>query len=172
MKRTFFSRRLFIPVCLASFALLQASTVAQTGVLQWSAWNNLSGVAVEDLTQAPKFLNAPDVNFTVASSGSPIDSNDSFGGRLRGTITAPVTGNYTFWIASDDSSELWLGTAESRFSKQLIASVNGWTPVQSWNVYGSQQSVAVTLQAGQKYWIEALVKDTETLEGRKSLVLK
>jgi len=159
MKRTFFPSRLFIPACMASFALLHASTVAQTGVLQWSAWNNLSGVSVEDLTQAPKFLNAPDVNFTVAGSGSPIDSNDSFGGRLRGTITAPVTGNYTFWIASDDSSELWLGTSGSRFSKQLIASVNGWTPVQSWNVYGSQQSVSVALQAGQKYWIEALVKE-------------
>ena len=30
--------------------------------------------------------------------------------RMRGWLRPPVTGNYTFWIASDDSSELWLST--------------------------------------------------------------
>jgi len=30
---------------------------------------------------------------------------DDYGVRLRGYITAPATGNYTFWIASDDNSD-------------------------------------------------------------------
>lgn len=30
--------------------------------------------------------------------------------RMRGWLRPPTTGNYTFWISSDDSSELWLST--------------------------------------------------------------
>ena len=33
---------------------------------------------------------------------------DNYGTRMRWYITAPATGNYTFWIAGDDNSELWL----------------------------------------------------------------
>lgn len=35
----------------------------------------------------------------------------------RGTFVPPVTGNYTFWIASDDESELWLSTDETRATR-------------------------------------------------------
>jgi hypothetical protein len=46
---------------------------------------------------------------------------DSYGGRLRGWVTAPQTGDYTFFIAGDDSAELWLSSDNSRFNRQLIA---------------------------------------------------
>ena len=43
---------------------------------------------------------------------------------MRGYIKAPVTGNYIFWIASDDNSELWLSTInDNPVNKVNIASV-------------------------------------------------
>jgi hypothetical protein len=74
-------------------------------------------------------------------------------------VCAPETGNYTFWIASDDNSELWLSTSDNPANKVLIASVNGWTGVRQWTQLASQQSVPVALTAGRRYYIEALHKD-------------
>ena len=76
--------------------------------------------------------------------------------RITGSITVPTTGQYTFYIASDDSSRLFLSTDATSANKVQIASVgNGlWTDPQQWNKYSSQQSSATTLQAGQTYYIE------------------
>ncbi|RYD72375.1 MAG: hypothetical protein EOP84_23270, partial [Verrucomicrobiaceae bacterium] len=82
------------------------------------------------------------------------------GRRLRGCLIAPVTGNYRFHIASDDFSELWLGTDASKFTRNLIASVTGFTDFRQWTKFGSQSSTLIPLQAGQKYYIEILAKDT------------
>jgi hypothetical protein len=36
------------------------------------------------------------------------DFGDNYAERIRGYLTAPVTGNYYFWIAGSDSAELWI----------------------------------------------------------------
>jgi hypothetical protein len=78
---------------------------------------------------------------------------------LRGWVTAPVTGEYTFWISGDDDCELWLSTGESKFQKRRIAHFAGWTGVQQWDKFPTQRSAAVQLAAGRKYFIEVLHKD-------------
>lgn len=72
---------------------------------------------------------------------------------------APVSGNYRFYIASDDSSQLWLGTSASCFTRKLIASVPSYTAVGQWTRFASQTSATVRLVAGQKYYLEALMKE-------------
>jgi hypothetical protein len=79
--------------------------------------------------------------------------------RLYGYICPPATGSYTFWIASDDNSELWLSTNSSSASKQRIAYHVQYTASREWNKYATQKSVAITLTAGQLYYVEALMKD-------------
>ena len=76
--------------------------------------------------------------------------------RITGSITVPTSGDYTFYIASDDSSRLYLSADATAANKVQIASVgNGlWTDFQEWNKYSSQQSTAINLQAGQIYYIE------------------
>jgi hypothetical protein len=71
----------------------------------------------------------------------------------------PQTGNYVFWIASDDNSELWLSTTDEPGNKVKIASVTGATKVQQWTKYTSQQSAPIPLRAGYKYYIETLHKE-------------
>lgn len=78
--------------------------------------------------------------------------------RMRGFLRPPVTGKYTFWIASDDSSELRLSLDARPAQARKIASVeNGrWTEPRQWNHFPSQKSPAIILKAGEAYYIEAV----------------
>lgn len=74
-------------------------------------------------------------------------------------LPPPLSGQYTFWVAGDDNSELWLSTDENPNNVQRIAYHNAWTPSREWNWYGTQQSFPINLQANQKYYIEARAKE-------------
>ncbi|HRE28184.1 MAG TPA: hypothetical protein PK954_16205, partial [Anaerolineales bacterium] len=115
--------------------------------------------------------NSPVLRTSFSSAAAPTNRDDNFGGRLRAILCVPMPGQHTFWIASDDSSSFrmssYLGTDlasirsnayVSALSLSEYASVSGYTNVNEWNKYGSQQSSALTLQAGY-YYIEALYKE-------------
>ena len=73
---------------------------------------------------------------------------------MRGTIEAPVSGEYTFWISSDNSSELWLSDDALPFTKKLIAEVTEFTAVSEWDQLLDQKSISIFLNAGEKYYVE------------------
>ncbi|MCX5685291.1 MAG: lamin tail domain-containing protein, partial [Planctomycetota bacterium] len=127
-------------------------------------WTGISGSTVATLTA--------NANYPASPSGVEIVSNlfentsnwiDSYGDRMRAYITAPMTGTYYFWIASDDDSELWLNKTGNDPNGTLnkIASVSGSVLPRQWEktTSNSQKSAAITLTAGQQYYIEALHKD-------------
>ena len=89
----------------------------------------------------------------------PNNSGNNFGERLNGYICPPATGLYTFWIASDASAELWLSTSSSPANKVKIAYNTSATNSRQWNKYATQKSVAISLVAGQVYYVEALMKE-------------
>jgi len=43
-----------------------------------------------------------------ARSKGVVNYGDNYGERIQGYFTAPVTGNYFFWIAGSDSAQLWI----------------------------------------------------------------
>jgi GH35 family endo-1,4-beta-xylanase len=90
---------------------------------------------------------------TVANSG------DNYGTRIRGFLNAPITGEYTFYVAGDETAELWLSNSSDSANKQLIASVPSATLVREWTKFPSQRSSVINLVAGQTYSIEALHKE-------------
>jgi signal transduction histidine kinase len=85
--------------------------------------------------------------------------------RLRGWLRPPVTGSYRFWIASDNSSELWLGTDAGPETVRRVASVPrfNWVEPREWSRFPSQRSELIPLQAGELYYIEALHEQTTEL---------
>jgi hypothetical protein len=89
-----------------------------------------------------------------SSPGADENFGDQYGESLNGFITPMITGNYTFWISSDDQSELWLSTNDDPINKQLRASVNGWTPKNNWTYEAGQKSIEVYLKAGTRYYFE------------------
>jgi hypothetical protein len=95
----------------------------------------------------------------------PVDWADNYGTRLYGWLKPPQTGDYTFWVAGDDETQLWLSTDMDPDNALMIANLTGWTPHADFDNTGggtggaSQKSAAIPLQAGQKYYLMALSKD-------------
>ena len=78
---------------------------------------------------------------------------------MRALLVPPVTGNYVFWISSDDNSVLYLSTDADPAHKAQIATVTSWTNSRQWNTYPSQKSASVSLTNGFRYYVEALQKE-------------
>ncbi len=136
-----------------------STSCAGTGAINYQKWNNVTGTAVSNLTSLSTYPNSPSVSGTLTSFEIPVNSSDNYGMRVYGYICPPVTGTYTFWIASDDNGELWLSTNSSPANKQKIAYQSSWTNSREWNKVATQKSAAITLTAGQLYYVEALMKE-------------
>lgn len=126
----------------------------EPGRIVRTCFDGITGSAVSDLTGDAAFPNSPSKEEFITSFDGTIHGTD-YGSTMRAILLPPVTGSYTFWIASSDASELWLGTNDTQASASVIASVATTTSVHQWDASPSQQSVSVTLTAGQPYWIEA-----------------
>lgn len=128
------------------------------GAIVRTYFENLSGTAVSSLTSSTNFPDRPSSEeFLSAFDGG--SHGDTFGSTIRGFVIPPTTGSYTFWIASDDDSALLFSTSTNPASAVQIAKVSGYTDPYQWTKYSTQQAVAVTLQAGQAYYIEARHKE-------------
>lgn len=132
---------------------------APGGALLREVWTGLSGTAVANLTDAAAYPATPSSTDLVTAFEAPSGIGDNYGQRIHGYLVPPVSGAYTFWIASDDSSVLQLSASAAPTGLAAIASVSGYTSSREWTKYGSQQSAAITLTAGTPYYVAALMKE-------------
>jgi hypothetical protein len=116
---------------------------------------NRSAGVWEDRWAGTSMTGNPGNTSTFSSFTSGQNVAENYVRRLSGWLVPPVSGVYTFWIASDDSSTLFLSTDEKESGKQAIAGVSGYTSFQVWTASSSQVSTPVFLQAGRAYYIEA-----------------
>jgi hypothetical protein len=138
---------------------LGVTAPAPAGSILREWWLNVQGYQVEDLTKSPAFQGKPSGSDLRTIFEAPIDWGDNYGQRFRGYVHPPVTGNYTFWVACDDTSELWLSADETPGRKRLIASQNMAGGVRDWNRTPTSKSAPIALAAGRRYYIEALHKE-------------
>ncbi len=131
-------------------------TCTASGTITRDFWANVTGSTVAKIPVNTVPTSTSQLNIFE----EPSKAGDNFGSRLRGFICPPSTGNYIFWIASDDNSELWLSTNDLPANKVKIASVSGYTASRQWTKYPSQQSAPINLIEGHKYYIEALHKES------------
>ncbi len=127
------------------------------GAITYERWSDVPGSGMGDFPwdAAPTEARSLDV------FRAPPSADEEYAVRLQGYITAPLDGKYRFWIACDDNCELWLSTDETLDNEVRIASLLGverWTEPDDWSKYASQESALVTLQAGQRYRVEAVMK--------------
>jgi hypothetical protein len=115
------------------------------GIVQ-EIWTNVSGTNVADIpTSTPASVTNTRVSL---QSGASYGAN--YGERVRAYFTAPVTGQYYFWLGCGDNAQLWVSDDSDPVNKVLRASTSpGQTVVQSpW----------IALAAGQQYYVEVLHK--------------
>lgn len=147
---------------LAAFLFAGVSAVSaqsSNGVLR-EVYSNIAGNAITDLTSHPSYPSSPTLETIQPIFEAPIDVDESYGQRMRALLVPPMTGNYTFWIATDDNGALFLSSNEDPALKVQIATVNSWASSREWTKEPNQQSATnILLNAGQRYYIEALQKE-------------
>ena len=115
-------------------------------IREW--WFDISGSNVSNLTGNERYPNSPDGSEFVSYFQGPEDWAEQYGSRLRGWLFAPDTGNYTFLIEAEDEGEIRLSTDEDPANAVVIASTAG-----------EAESQPQSLVAGERYYIEALMKE-------------
>ena len=79
---------------------------------------------------------------------------ETYRASLTGWIMPPGTGNYRFWIITDDNRRLWLSTDRDPANYAEIARESGWRDFNDWGNIGDEQvSALIPLEAGKRYWI-------------------
>ena len=131
----------------------------QLGSVTWEIWTRIGGGGVGELRAAPGFPDRPAERKTLKAFEIPKDTADDYGSRVHGHIYPPLSGDYVFWIASDDQGELWLSTDDDPKNKARIAGAPEWTSPQEYEKHADQKSKPVRLEAGRRYYIEALHKE-------------
>jgi hypothetical protein len=133
------------------------TTIPGLGEVVAERWDDIPGDDVAALTGSSRYPNNPDVTERLTSFSWDLDL-DNYGGRIYGWLYAPGTGDYTFWLCSDNHGELWLSTDDDSSNVRLIASESDWASPNTWGT-GEEQSDPIPLVAGQKYYIMALWKE-------------
>jgi len=114
---------------------------APTGSIVREVWTNVSGDRISDIP----FNTAPNLTEQITTFETPTNYGDNYGTRV--------------WIAADNDGELWLSSDDNAANKVSIAHVSGFTDSREWNKFSSQRSALYYLEAGQRYYIEALQKE-------------
>ena len=159
-----------LAVCAHNNSALNTSTFTNVSVttptfgVYRELWTNLNAnvgntlVALTNTTDNPNWPSNPAASYTHVFTNfeTEIDLNlNYFGQRVRTFIVPPTNGLYTFWIASDDLSQLYLSTNEDPAAATAIASQTSYTSSENWTEFANQQSAQVYLQAGCRYYLEA-----------------
>jgi len=140
-------RRLFT---IALFAFAQVMLFGQvTNSLVWEKWNG--NMTLAELSAAEN----PDETLTIYELGNQ-DRGDNYMSRIRGYIVPQTTGDYTFWVGSDDDSEFWLSTDYTAENKILACNVPGYSSYFQFNKFPEQRSDSIFLVAGESYYFELL----------------
>ncbi|MBQ46510.1 MAG: hypothetical protein CMP10_03290 [Zetaproteobacteria bacterium] len=86
--------------------------------------------------------------------------HENYGWNMMGYISPPETGNYTFYIATDDYSELWLSSDDNPTNVKKVAQMVGWMRPRAFQKSPHQSvSKPIRLEAGQYYYIELVTKE-------------
>ena len=140
--------------------LFPAREAKAGGSLLKEHWSGIAGGTIAALTGNANFPAKPTGReFITSFECLAQDWSDSYGTRVTGFIVPPVTGSYSFAVSGDEVAELYLSADVTPANKTLIASVSAATGFRAWATQPSQQSAAIPLVQGRRYYVELLQKE-------------
>ena len=139
-------------------------TVALTpGYVLWEFYADIPGTSVDELGFNENYPDNPARReFLSAFTTSPrlTDLAETFGARVSGWITPEETGNYEFFIRSDDASLLLLSADDDPNGATPIADEPACcNPFREPGDGVTQTSAPTALVAGRRYFLQALYKE-------------
>ncbi len=129
---------------------------AKKGTIGYQFWANAGISKLDDVEKVKGFPEKPSGAVEVDQFLGRRDWSDNYLSKMAGYIYPPTTGKYTFWITADDMARLYLSEDEGEAGKKLIARVDSWAPLDQWQQKSSQKSRPIMLEAGRRYYIEAV----------------
>jgi|GEM_PF-348715 len=136
---------------------LRPGSAASTDCILQEVWFEIPGDTVADLTDHAKYAGPAD-SVRLASRLEASGLGVNYGSRWTTRVVPPATGDYTFWLGSDDGGELWLSAGEGPAGLRRVAWVEGWTDPGVWDAQPGQTSEPVRLDAGRGYLLRVLQK--------------
>ncbi len=141
------------------------------GALMFEHYDNITGSAIADITKGladPRVVaGTPTTSGLITGEFTtrkvfPDDSHENYLARITGVITPKQDGDYTFFVRSDDASQVYLSTNETKIPNPATD-----TPIcaESGCCRAFQEpgdpatSDPITLQAGKRYAITVLHKE-------------
>ena len=73
---------------------------------------------------------------------------DNYGWHLVGYIHPPETGEYRFFVATDDNSELWLSTDADPANAVQVTQESQWRGVRAYGDEDESNSAPIFLEKG------------------------
>ncbi|NTV30874.1 hypothetical protein HGA91_02750 [candidate division WWE3 bacterium] len=122
----------------------------------WKDINTTDNALLTDLTNDPRYPDSPSSVGRLGNIDPPKNQGTNFGTRIEGYLKVPQTGMYIFYIAADDTGELWLGSNRDKSTARKIAENTYWVYPYEWTKSAAQKSVSIELVAGQEYYIEVI----------------
>jgi hypothetical protein len=149
------------------------SWVQVLGTVKVDYFGNINGGTVDALQNDPRYPNTPDSTFNtnsliIGSANGLTGWNDSYGEnyghRITGTLTPPGTGQWNFFIRSDDGSALFLNTSGPAIPDAFTTNTPVALETGCCNGFlepGANQTTKtpISLTAGQQYGFVVLNKE-------------
>jgi hypothetical protein len=138
----------------------------QVGHFVHDSWYRIYHYALEDLRKSDAFYGLPSQRTT-----TPVDQVRDYpsysGHRLRALFTPTTSGPHRFWLSARTSAQFWISEDSTPFRKclhaQLSPNLGTGHGVQHrsrnlWDVFASQRSGEIELEAGRSYLVEIIVQ--------------
>jgi hypothetical protein len=141
--------------------------LTRNGVLKFSYWGGITGTPVDNLLADPRYPASPDWTGAVFSINSrdilPTDVNIDYGATMEGYLTPTESGEYDFFLRSDDASRLEISTDATE--------ANLWWQAEEYGCCSAflepndaakptvTTSLPVALVANQRYFIRVTYKE-------------
>ncbi|RMD80259.1 MAG: hypothetical protein D6820_06955, partial [Lentisphaerae bacterium] len=127
--------------------------------LLYRRWNNIPGWELSKLYEFIAEGKEADQTQIINNLSMPRNVGSSYGARIQGYLTPPITGEYTFLLCSDDQGAFYLSSDHTLANRKLICHLDSWVPFGDFNRFPGQQSPRIFLAERQYYYIEGWLKE-------------
>lgn len=155
----------------ATVSISFTTLCTQPGFVRREIYSGITGSALSGLLTHPNFINRNPSAISLLPTPEADTSGDNYGTRLSGYLVPAISGEYIFYLASDDNSQLFLSPNTEPSDAILIGQETSFNARRLWigdrtggtrgltNANISTNYAVINLTAGQRYFFQVFHKE-------------